>query len=380
MKLAVAPTFLSILAAIPLAQAEVMHVKGTAGSSIKATTIAEFDRPWAMAFLPDKSLLVTTKPGRLFRVTEDGAKHAISNVPDVALGGQGGLGDVVPHPDFEQNSLVYISFVERGEGSTRGAKVVRAKLTISASGSGRLSDITSIWRQKPKTQGKGHFSHKLAFGPHSGPHDGKMFISSGDRQLLDPAQEMDLGLGKIIRLNTDGSIPDDNPWADGSKGDLARTYWSIGHRNPLGMAFDSKGRLWADEMGPRHGDELNLIKKGKNYGWPIVSEGKHYSGRNIPNHDTRPEFVDPKAYWVPSIAPSSLMIYSGNTFQKWRGNAFIGGLVSRALIRVALNGNTAREVERFKWNKRIREVEQGPDGDIWVLEDKGAARLLRLSK
>lgn len=204
-----------------------------------------------------------------------------------------------------------------------------------------------------------------------------MFITSGDRQEKTPAQKWDLALGKIIRINKDGSIPSDNPFQD--KGDLAKSFWTTGHRNLLGIAFDQDNRLWSHEMGPAHGDELNLIEPGNNYGWPVVSEGKHYSGINIPDHSTRPEYTAPKAFWIPSIAPSGLVIYDGTLFPNWKGDAFIGGLVSRALVRVDIDGTLAQEAERFKWGKRIREVEQGPNGDLWVLEDRNGGRLIRLT-
>ena len=172
-------------------------------------------------------------------------------------------------------------------------------------------------------------------------------------------------------------MPLDNPFQ--GKGELAKTFWSLGHRNLLGIAFDKQGQLWTHEMGPRHGDEFNLIIGGGNYGWPIVSWGDQYSGIPIPDHDTRPEFNAPKVYWVPTVAPSGLIIYYGSMFPKWQGNAFIGGLRSKSLIRIRIEGNQAEEVERFTMEKRIREVEQGPSGAIWVLEDKKGGRLLRLS-
>lgn len=186
-----------------------------------------------------------------------------------------------------------------------------------------------------------------------------------------------MALGKIIRLNDDGTVPQGNPWQD--KGELARSFWTTGHRNLLGIGFDSDGRLWSHEMGPRHGDELNLIIAGKNYGWPLVSNGDHYSGAEIPDHDSDPSFEAPKEFWVPSIAPSGLVIYDGEMFPDWKGDAFIGGLVSEALIHVDLEGETAGEVERFAWGKRIREVGQGPDGALYVLEDRRGGRLLRLT-
>jgi glucose/arabinose dehydrogenase len=184
-------------------------------------------------------------------------------------------------------------------------------------------------------------------------------------------------LGKLVRLHEDGSVPDDNPFAD--QGGVPAEIWSLGHRNPLGIAFDTAGRLWVHEMGPAHGDELNLIERGANYGYPIVSNGDHYDGRRIPDHDTRPEFRAPAMYWVPAISPAGFAIYDGALFPAWRGNGFIGGLSSKALVRVAIEGATAREVERYDMGRRIRDVAEGPDGALWLLEDGKRARLLRLT-
>jgi len=341
-----------------------------------ATPVAKLDEPWAMTFLPDGRMLVTEKRGRLRIVTVDGdISEPVPGVPDVAYGGQGGLGDVFLHPDFATNNVVYLSFAEAGDGNTRGAAVVRATLTLNDDGGGALSDVSVIWRQDPKVTGRGHYSHRIAFSP-----DGYLFISSGDRQKFDPAQDMQMNLGKVIRLHDDGSVPVDNPFFD--QGGVTAQIWSLGHRNLLGLAFDAEGRLWNQEMGPRHGDELNLVLRGHNYGYPIVSNGDHYSGEEIPDHDTRPEFEAPKAYWVPAISPGGLMIYSGDMFADWKGNAFIGGLSSKALIRVEFNGTEAREAERFEMGERIREEEQGPDGAIWIIEDEedgSGGRLLKLT-
>ncbi len=341
-----------------------------------ATPVAKFDEPWAMTFLPDGRLLVTQKSGELLVVTTDGEKSSpVTGVPAVDYGGQGGLGDVILHPDFSSNGVIYLSYAEAGDNDTRGAAVARGKLTLSNDGGGSLGPMEVIWRQNPKVSGRGHYGHRLAFSP-----DGYVFISSGDRQKFDPAQDMQMNLGKIIRLNDDGSVPEDNPFFE--QGGVTAEIWSLGHRNPLGLAFDSAGRLWNQEMGPRHGDELNLVKRSANYGYPIVSNGDHYNGKEIPDHDTRPEFEAPKVYWVPAISPGGLMIYDGELFSDWKGDAFIGGLSSEALIRVEFSGETAKEAERYAMGARIREEEQGPDGAIWILEDDddgSEGRLLKLT-
>jgi glucose/arabinose dehydrogenase len=351
---------------------ESFEISGSAGSKLLAKPMAEFDQPWAMTFLPDSSLLVTEKPGRLLLLSSDQrTKIVVGGVPEVAYGGQGGLGDVILHPDFASNQLIYLSYAESGPAGKRGAAVVRARLVRSPAGA-KLDDLELIWRQEPKVSGSGHYSHRLAFSP-----DTHLFITSGDRKKQKPAQDWSQSLGKVIRLEADGSVPADNPFQN--KGAMARTFWTIGHRNLLGIAFDEQGRLWTHEMGPRHGDELNLLVPGDNYGWPEVSWGNQYSGIPIPDHDTRPEFNPPEAYWVPSIAPSGLIFYRGIMFPDWHGNGLIGGLVSKSLIRIEIEEDGAREVERFAMGKRIREVEEGPDGAVWVLEDGTDGRLLRLT-
>ncbi len=369
----IAASFLAIAVSVTAAKAgDRFSVTGTQGSAVQAEVITTFDQPWAMTFLPDGTMLVTTKPGKLFYVSQDGRKTEVGEMWPVAFGGQGGLGDVVAHPRFAENGLLYISYAQtRDSGSTYGAVVARARLDRSGDRP-RLADAKVVWRQSPTVAGRAHYGHRIAFAP-----DGMLFITSGDRRNARRAQDFTFGLGKVIRLNEDGTVPADNPWQD--KGDLARTFWSMGHRNPLGIAFDDRGRLWVHEMGPRGGDELNLIVKGDNYGWPVVSNGDNYSGIPIPDHDTRPEFNPPEAYWVPSISPAGFVIYDGRLFSKWRGNGLMGGLSSRALVRVAIEGDSAREAERFEWGKRVREVEQGPDGALWVLEDRSGGRLLKLT-
>ncbi|KTT47067.1 glucose dehydrogenase [Pseudomonas oryzihabitans] len=337
-----------------------------------ATPRATLDAPWAIAFLPDGTALVTEKGGALKHLNvQTGKAQDISGVPKVVHAGQGGLGDVILHPQYASNHLIYLSYAEAGEGGTQGAAVARAKLSLKQDGSGSLSELKVIWRQTPKVTGNGHYGHRMRFGP-----DGKLWITSGERQKFTPAQDMSGNLGKLIRLNDDGSVPQDNPFA--KQGGVAAQVWSLGHRNPLGIAFDAQGRLWEQEMGPQGGDELNLIQRGGNYGYPEVSNGDHYGGKPIPDHDTRPEFIPPKITWTPVISPAGLMIYEGNRFPAWKGNAFIGGLSSKSLVRIELKGEEAREVERYAMGTRIRDVEEGPNGSLWLLEDGANARLLEL--
>lgn len=336
-----------------------------------ATEVARFDEPWAMTFISDSQALVTEKAGVLKLVdVASGRSVDVAGVPAVAYGGQGGLGDVITHPDFAANRTIYLSYAEAGPDDTRGAVVARARL--SGGDSPALEGLEVIWRQVPYTTGGGHFGHRMAFGP-----DGKLWISSSERQKFDPAQDISSNLGKIIRLEADGRAPADNPFA--GQPAPADQVWSLGHRNILGLAFDADGQLWAHEMGPKGGDELNRIRKGGNYGYPIVSNGNHYDGREIPDHDTRPDLIAPVVTWWQVISPASLVFYSGALFPQWQGSAFIGGLSSQSLVRVAFDGDSAREAERFAMGERIREVEQGPDGALWLLQDGKAGRLLRLT-
>jgi len=357
------------------ARAETSTKTTASGAPFKVAELAKFDEPWAMTFLPDGRLLVTEQAGalRLYDPKRNGT-GAISGVPAVVHAGQGGLGDVVLHPDFDKSQLIYLSYAEAGDGGA-GAAVARARLVLDNSGSGVLQDLKVIWRQTPKKSGAGHFGHRIAFD-----RDGMLWISSGERQKFDPAQDMSTNLGKIVRLHADGTVPTDNPFAN--RGGVSAQIWTLGHRNILGLAFDAKGQLWEHEMGPQGGDELNRIEKGANYGYPIVSNGDHYDGKPIPDHGTRPDLRAPVITWNPVISPAGFIIYDGDLFPQWKGNGFIGGLSSQSLVRIEFNGDTAREAERFDMQRRIREVEQGPDGAIWLLEDgkgRGTGWLLKLT-
>lgn len=325
--------------------------------------IAQFNQPWALAFLPDGRMLVTEKRGSLVLATQDGDVSApIAGVPEVAYGGQGGLGDVALHPDFEQNRLVYLSYAEAGDGDddTRGAAIARGRLSDDDS---TLLSVEVIWRQL-KTSGKGHYGHRMLFSP-----DGHLFVTSGERQKFDPAQDLDSNLGKILRLNDDGTPAPGNPFE--SRGGVSAEIWSYGHRNPLGIDFDETGQLWINEMGPRGGDELNLVIRGDNYGYPLVSNGRHYNFIDIPDHDTRPDLKAPALWWTPVIAPSDFMIYRGDEFPAWKGNGFSTGLKAETLVRIEIDGEKAREVERFDMGERMRAVVEGPEGAIWMLSDEG---------
>ncbi|MBA4305732.1 MAG: glucose dehydrogenase [Sphingopyxis sp.] len=342
----------------------------------ETTVIADFDEPWAMTFVPGTPYaLVTEKKGKLKLWENEGAVVDIEGVPTVAYGGQGGLGDVILHPDFANNGYVYLSYAEAGEGGF-GAAVARGKLDLKAA-KPALTDVQVIWRQEPKVSGQGHYGHRMAFGP-----DGMLYISSGERQKFQPAQDLNQNLGKIVRLTDGGMIPSDNPFYD--QGRVKSQIWSYGHRNPLGLAFDAQGRLWNQEMGPEGGDELNLVKKAANYGYPKVSNGRNYGAAtdDLPDHAPGDGFEAPKVFWNPAISPGGLMIYSGDLFKDWKGSAFIGGLGAKELVRVKLDGENATKADQWDMGARIREVEQGPDGAIWVLEDQRAGsegRLLKLT-
>lgn len=338
--------------------------------SVNATTVATFDAPWAMTFLPDGRLLVTEKAGKLQLVTAAGAKTEVAGAPAVVYSGQLGFQDVVLAPDYASTRRVYLSYAEAGTGGQRLA-VARATLNLDGA-TPRLDGLSVIWRAVPTTTG-GQLGARLAFSP-----DGQyLFVATGERQQGSPAQDKGGTLGKIVRLNPDGSVPAGNPFTTtaGAKPEI----WTLGHRNPYGLAFAPDGRLWEHEMGPRGGDEFNLIEAGKNYGWPNVSNGDNYDGSNIPDHAPGDGYAAPATSWTPVIAPAGLIFYTGNLFAAWAGDAIVGGLASHGLIRVRIAGTAAAEQQRIDLGQRIREVEQGPAGSIWVLEDAPGGRLRKLT-
>ncbi|KAF1912213.1 Glucose/Sorbosone dehydrogenase [Ampelomyces quisqualis] len=338
----------------------------------KSTAITSHAEPWAIAFLPDSRVLVTERRGNL-RLVDQAKKTqgSITGVPAVAYAGQGGLHDVALHPKYAENSIVYISYAETGTGGAGGA-VARAKLTLDANGGGALSGLEVIWRHSQRATGGLQFACRLLFGS-----DGALWISAGEINQMTPAQSMTGNLGKMIKLYENGTAFADNPFA--SQGAVQSQIWSLGHRNPLGIDWDAQGRLWEVEMGPQGGDELNLIERGANYGWPLVCEGKHYDGRTIPKHSTRPDFAAPKAFWVPVISPAGLIIYKGDLFSSWKGNAIIASLGTQGLVRATISGDTAKEAQRISMGKRIRGIREDKDGAIWVIEDGNNGRLLKLT-
>lgn len=341
----------------------------TKQGAIKVETVAGgLDHPWGLAFLPDGRMLVTERPGQLRIVTKDGkTSEPLKGVPEVFAEGQGGLLDVALDPDFAANGLVYLSYSESGEGGT-GTAVARGKLADNG-----LDDVQVIFRQQPKVDRGLHFGSRLAFSP-----DGKLFVTLGERFKFAPAQDLGTHLGKVVRINPDGSVPQDNPFV-GQKG-AKPEIWSYGHRNPQGAAIHPEtGKLWENEFGPLGGDELNIPQAGANYGWPVVSWGKHYDGTDIPDPPTHPEFADAVYHWNPVISPSGMTFYTADAIPGWKGNLLIGGLSSEAIVRLTLDGEKVTEEERIPMGTRIRDVRQGPDGAVYALTDEGDGKILRLT-
>ncbi len=373
---------LSLLATLPIALIACSGnapVEGQAGETLpsakpfRETVVADFVSPWAMAFLPDDRIVVTEKAGQMVLLSPDGKRRQTIATITADTEGQGGLMDVVPAPDFASSKRIYFSYSTAGAGG-KGVVLARGRLRSDGNGGERLGEIEALFQARPFVEGGGHYSGRIAFSP-----DGSsLFFTNGERQKFTPAQDPQATLGKVLRLTLDGKPAPGNPLV--AKG-FAPEVWSYGHRNLLGIAFDAQGRLWEQEMGPKGGDELNLVMPGRNYGYPNVSNGSHYDGRDIPDHAPGDGYEPPKVWWNPVISPGGLMIYSGSMFPAWKGDAFIGGLSSQALIRVDLDGQNARKGDQWPMGARIRDVEQGPDGAIWVIEDGGKSqgRLIRLT-
>lgn len=375
-------------------------VVSSSAGELRVQRLATLEFPWGLALLPDGRLLITEKPGRL-RIWADGKlSEPVGGAPKVVYrdskSEQGGLMDIAVDPDFARNALVYLSFSEAAEqqapqiGETddfrlspldmsdtiiRGGAVARGRLEGN-----ELRGVEVIWRQVPKTVGRGHFSARLVFAA-----DGTLYITSGDRKRFEPAQDLESNLGKVVRINPDGSIPQDNPFVgkEGARPDI----WSYGHRNMLSAAFEpAGGRLWVVEMGPLGGDELNQIRRGANYGWPLVGDGDHY-GRpgvpttltSMPGHLTNDRFEPPVRSWTPVISPSGAAFYNGSMFPRWRGSLLFGGLSSRSLVRLVLDGQRVAIEERLDMGRRIRDVIEAPDGAIVLIVDDRKGDLLRLT-
>lgn len=334
--------------------------------AVTRTNVATLSNPWAMVFLPDGRMLVTERGGRLRLITTAGQVSTVEGTPAVVTAGQGGLLDVALDPAFATNRLIYLSFAEAGPGGS-GLAVARGTLDADSTA---LSGVQTIWRQAPKiANDTRHFGGRMAFAP-----DATLYVTAGERHQGSPAQDPTGTLGKIIRINRDGTIPPDNPLV-GTPNARAEI-WSLGHRNPYGLVFAGDGRLFESEMGPDGGDEFNLVTRGRNYGWRIVSEGN--DGETLPRHATRPDFAAPLVTWTPVIAPGGMIQYTGTRFVGWNGDLVLAGLTAQALVRVRVTGSSASEVARVALQSRIREVEQGLDGALWVLEDGATGRLVRL--
>ena len=336
------------------------------------TTIASgLEHPWSVALLPEGGFLVTERPGRMRRVGADGTISApLSGVPAVFAQGQGGLLDVVLAPDYSSSRRIYFSYAEPGEGDTAGTAVATATLGAS------LDDVKVIYRQQPKLEGPNHFGSRLAFD-----NTGHVFISQGERNDRMRAQQLDMLQGKLVRLNLDGSVPQDNPFV--GRDDARPEIWSYGHRNMQGLAIDPRtGTLWESEHGPRGGDEINLPQAGKNYGWPIITHGINYSGFPIPEAvgTAAPGMEPPYHVWAKSPALSGMAFLVNQPRSKWNNSLFLGALADGSLIRLSLEGDRIVGEERLlkELGARIRDVRVGPDGSVYVLTDEENGRVLRL--
>jgi len=324
-----------------------------------------------MAFLPDGRMLVTERPGRLRVVTPAGApSEPVAGVPAVFAEAQGGLLDVTLDPEFAANRRIYLSYAEPGPNGTAGTSVARAVFAES-----RLDSVTVIYRQEPKVESGGHFGSRLVFA-----RDTTLFITQGDRfTVRNRAQDLSWGVGKVVRIRRDGSVPPDNPFV-GREG-VQQVIWSYGHRNMQGATLHPEtGRLWTMEHGARGGDELNHPEAGKNYGWPVITYGRDYSGVRIGEGAVKEGMEQPVYYWDPVIAPSGMVFYTGDRYPGWKGNLFIGSMTPGGLVRLEMSGDRVTNETRYlgELNERIRNVVQGPDGFLYLLTDSGMGRILKV--
>jgi len=367
--------FTAIALAATVAGASAQTFKSSAGPLAVETVAKGLVHPWALAFLPDGSMLVTERPGRMRLVTRDGKlSEPLGGVPKVYASGQGGQLDVILDRNFRQNQTIYFSYAEPFDGGGRTA-LARAKL--DASGTHGLSDVKVIYRQAGPASRGNHFGGRIVQGA-----DGNLFVSNGEHFTgRDMAQTLDNHLGKIVRITPDGAAPKDNPFV-GKAGALPEI-WSYGHRNPQGLTINpADGTLWEQEHGARGGDEINVIAKGKNYGWPLVSYGINYDGSKVGTGRQQAAGIeDPVWHWTPSIAPSGMTFYTGDLFPAWKGNLFNGALKFQLLSRIEIKDGKALKEERLLQglNERIRDVRQGPDGALYLLTDNNDGRILRIS-
>ena len=342
------------------------------GNITVETVASGLVHPWALAFLPDGRILVTERPGRLRIVDRNGRlSEPLAGVPDVVARGQGGLLDVAIDPSFNENQLVYLSYSEGADDGTNSTAVSRGRLA-----DGRLENVQRIYSQQPKVRSTGHFGSRLVFS-----QDGKLFVTQGDRQsdsFRQQAQDLSSGIGKVVRINPDGSIPRDNPFV--GRNDARPEIWSYGHRNVQAAALHPEtGQLWTIEHGPRGGDELNLTEAGKNYGWPVITYGVEYRGGRI-GDGAREGMEQPVYYWDPVIAPSGMVFYTGDRYPGWTGSVFVGSMTPGALVRLTLTDGRVSSEERYlgELNERIRDVQQGPDGLLYLVTDSPQGRVLRV--
>ena len=404
MKLPKAALLFTLVSIAAWAQVNIGEQKPEASLPFTMTTVATFNLPWRLAFLPDGRMLITEKPGPVWLVSQQGEKIRVENTPAVYFQGQNGMHGVFLSPHYATDHSIYLTYAEPGDYGG-GLALARAKLDATAT-SAKLENFEVLWRQMPKGKG-GQEGAAVAFAP-----DGKfLFLAVGDRQRMTPAQDPNQPVGKILRLTLDGKPAPGNPnygktgastidlidpprdTETAKEAKVVSTYtftspnltpaetWASGVRTPYGLAFSPSGELWEVEHGPRGGDELNLIEKGKNYGWPLVSFGKNYDGVPIPNPDNRLDLAKPVLYWVPVIAPGNLMFYTGTqAFPQWNGSGFVSGLATKSLSRITFDGHGgAKSAERWDVGHRIRDVEEGPDGSLWLLEDANPGALFHVT-